>query len=358
MKQVSHRLSAGFAAFAVWSLLTSCAPAPNEPMPSGPSSAAATPTETSSPVEPTPTPTISEPPVAELPDDLAEMAGDLGLTEWAATLLASTEPVLTSDESAVRDACQALTTPHPGGALGGCFTSGGSPSGRIYVYRVDHPELAGTHHSVLAHELLHAVWYQMEPDERTALEGLLEDVFGKGEPEGRQELLESYRDTDRTRYVDELHSYLGTEVETLPPALETHYATVFQDRAVVVGFYEQVEEVLRQRKADLERRSAELEDMKSRISAGNEELARLREDHAAEAAELETLRADLDRTSQEEVDAYNQRVDELNAAAQRHETRRQELEALVAEHDARLDEYNRFAEELNALYAQRAIAWD
>ncbi|GAA2180248.1 hypothetical protein GCM10009785_10300 [Brooklawnia cerclae] len=301
-------------------------------------------------------PVVGDLGVAEFSPDIAGVAAATTLTDPASRLFAATQPTLTTDEAVLREGCKGARFPLPGSRLSGCFAPG-VPEGRIYAQRVDNPELAGTSEVTLAHELLHAVWDRMNAEQRAALEAPLEAVFAQGEPVERVELLTAYRDTDRERYLTELHSHIGTEVRVLPPELEEHYAGVFADRQVVVGLWEQSNRSVQAREADLEARYAQLEAQGDQTQAESEALQQLDQVRQAEAEELNAQFTQLDVRDADAVDAYNSRVGQFKADMAADQQRYAALGEAIGAYNAAADEYDRLAGELTSLYDQRGINW-
>lgn len=338
--------------------LVACSPAaPQAPSPSHTSPVTQQPGDAVSPTTPAsahsaPTPTRAVP---EIDPDMAAVADRIGLTAGARRMLATTQPALVTDAATLRDACRSASTPAPDGRLLGCFTSRAGIS-RIHVWDVDHPELEGTNEVTTAHELLHAVWHGLDAAARAELEPALRKVFAEGEPVERLDLLNGYRDQDQEVFVNELHSYIGTEVASLPAALEKHYATVFSDRQVVVGFSVSSTATLEQRSADLEALDARLAAQGAQIDADTEALEQRRTQREADAAALAASLEELDRTDPAAVEAHNALVDDFNAQVAEDNRRQAALGEAVAAHNADAARQRRLVDELTALQELRGIS--
>lgn len=340
--------------------LVACSPAPPQaPGPSREPPATQQPAEVISPTVPAtarsaPTPTRAVP---ELHPAVATLADRIGFTPPARRTLSVTEPALVTDATTLHDACRSASTPPPEGRVLGCFTSRAGVN-RIHIWDVSHPELAGTNEVTLAHELLHAAWHALDATRRAALEPVLREVFEQGEPAARLELLTGYRDRDPEVFVDELHSYIGTEVASLPAALEEHYATLFSDRRAVVGLSESSTATLRQRSADLAALDASLAAQSAQIDADTAALEQRRTQRDAQAAALATNLEELDRTDPAAVADHNRRVDEYNADISEDNRLQAELADAVATHNADAEQQRRLVDELNALQESRGLTWD
>ena len=99
--------------------------------------------------------------------------------------------------------------------------------------------------TTLAHELLHAVYYEYYISGTSQnIDEMIDDATTY-DPEQTQLILEAYEDKIRglspalARYVKytELYAFVGTQFDDIPPSLEEHYALYFQDRDVIVGIF-------------------------------------------------------------------------------------------------------------------------
>ncbi len=116
----------------------------------------------------------------------------------------------------------------------GCYVDG-----KIVIFEIDDPRLDGTMEITAAHELLHAVWAQLPAAERLELEASIRSAFAT--IPGTDATIADYVDyygadsVDTPELLDEMHSFVGTDVAVVDPILEAHYARFFRDRQVVVG---------------------------------------------------------------------------------------------------------------------------
>jgi hypothetical protein len=161
-------------------------------------------------------------------------------------------------------------------AILGCY------NGRnIYVYNVTNPKLDGIREVTSAHEMLHAAYMRLSDEERSAVDTLVEAEYTKlSSNDEFAERMAFYARTEPGERDNELHSIIGTEVATISPELERHYARYFDDRSKVVALHTQYASVF----ASLQSRSNEL-------------------------SEQLTVLAD---TIEQNSDAYNVRVAQLN----------------------------------------------
>ena len=163
-------------------------------------------------------------------------------------------------------------------AILGCYTSG-----NIYIYNIESKELDGIRELTTAHELLHANWARMSNEDKKSLNLALTQVL-----ETNQNLLEDELDTyDASEKQEELYVRAGTEVASLPEALEKHYAEIFKDQNAIVAYYNSYIKVFNDLTAELDNLKAEMDTI---------------------GAQVETKEAEYDRRlSQlsEEIDDFN-----------------------------------------------------
>jgi len=201
----------------------------------------------------------------------------------------------------------------------------------IYVYDVKNDELQGVKQSVLAHELLHAVWSRMTNSEHDKIGKLLEQVYANH----REDLAEHMENYTPDSQLDELHSVIGTEIEpsTLPEALRQHYAQFFTSHAVVYGFFSQYHDKF----ATIQQR---IDDLQAQIDAKQSQL------------DVETAKYNQAYDSwSHDVEIFNNRANSEGGFASRYDFDQQRA-ALVERRDALNKDYQKLSvltDELNDL---------
>ena len=116
----------------------------------------------------------------------------------------------------------------------GCYSDG-----RIVIFERRDPRLDGMMEVTAAHELLHAAWERMTSDERAFLEPSIRAAFAT--IPDMESTIAGYLDyygvtsVDNPQMLDEMHSFVGTDVVPVDPALEAHYSRFFADRPSVVA---------------------------------------------------------------------------------------------------------------------------
>lgn len=183
--------------------------------------------------------------VPEPTPEIAALADEMRLTQAGRDLFYRARPELLGvGEVATR--CG--TGPRAVGADGavGCYgyLEGSSvlASGpTIAIFAPDDARLRPFVVETAAHELLHAAWDELTPDEQTRMTALLEPVVAGLDPADRlhRQLAGSVGRAHQNR-ATELFAYVGTQVYPpggLDPALEVTYARWVVDRAALVAVH-------------------------------------------------------------------------------------------------------------------------
>ena len=118
-------------------------------------------------------------------------------------------------------------------AILGCYSGA-----KIYLYDVTDAKLDGIKEVTAAHEMLHAVYERLSPPEKKTIDGLVETEYQKLKSNASYaERMAFYERTEPGERDNELHSIIGTEVSSISPELEAHYAKYFKDRSKIIGYY-------------------------------------------------------------------------------------------------------------------------
>jgi len=269
-------------------------------------------------------------------EQLVELVDGSELTRHARELVADNQTRVDDKDDFNRDC------PNPESAATltlACYTGS-----RIYVLRVDQPNLAGVMNVSLAHETLHAAFDELPRSERREVVDLLEAFMAETGDDRIEALLLEYKRTEPGRRATELHSLIGTQVADLPRALERHYARYFEDRSTVVDAfvgYQSVFDDLQVRYDELSLQAASIEtqitDTDAAYQAAGAEADRFFE-------EIQSLR------NQGRVDESNALVGAQNAAADRANGLGDQYNALVAQYNGLVDEINALAVLINESY--------
>ncbi len=269
-------------------------------------------------------------------------AAQAGLSERGRFLLAASLPEILAPAEFER-VCRVSA---PGIGVLGCYAL---EEGRIHLYDVTDDDLSALEPVVAAHEMLHAAWDRLEPEERTALVEPLEAAFAALGPD--HELVEriaGYEERDPASRIPELYAIIGTEVRGgegpgLAPVLEQHYATFFADRSRVVALAEQVQSLFAQLEQQLLALAARVDELSARIVSEQEAYRVDSDAFTADLAVFEERAATpggyrsqsvflADRGALiERQDALRARRDATNALVDEHNALLVELETLNAE---------------------------
>lgn len=226
-----------------------------------------------------------------------------------------------------------------GSGILGCYL----PRDRsIHLFDVTDPRLSGLTDVVAAHEMLHAAWDRMNTIERQQLTPLLEAEAAKLSGDADfQARLAYYAVHEPGERENELHSIIGTEVATIGPALEAHYATWLGDRRAIVALQAKTNAVF----TDLEKRSSDLSTAMAAIqTAIDGEYSAYTTGYAQLNADIRHFNARTDFTSNREIDQARRAL----------EARRGALDAQYADILAKTAEYNADVAELRAIGDQTA----
>lgn len=165
-------------------------------------------------------------------DAIRQVAEDAGLTDDAVFTFYATRPVIESSAT-FNQHCERREADSP---ILGCYSAN-----RIYIFDITDERLAGIKVVTAAHELLHAEYDRLPKAEKDRLNALLQKEYESGTNPKLEERMAYYAKTQPGQGLNELHSIIGTEFESIDPALEAHYARYFKDRGALVTLHEQVE---------------------------------------------------------------------------------------------------------------------
>jgi len=141
----------------------------------------------------------------------------------------ATKPAI-SDSDEFNGKCPRQETGSP---ILGCYTS----DDRIYIFNISNQQLDGIKEVTAAHEMLHAVWHRMSPDEQKRISVLLTAAYEKSASPELKKRMEYYQRNEPDAINNELHSILGTEVSNLGSELETYYAQYFKNRQALLDLH-------------------------------------------------------------------------------------------------------------------------
>ncbi len=257
-------------------------------------------------------------------EKVVAIESDLQLTAAGRRIFAATRPTVEGSRE-FNEHCDSHDAEI---SLLGCYIDG-----RIYIYEIELAQLASANKVTAAHELLHTVWERMGESERRQVSGWLDQVYNERR-EWFEGELEVYDAEDRR---EEIYARAGTKLADLPDELENHYAKYFQNRAVIVQFYQDYE-------APFLALQLEMEELFDQIQAVSEEVELGRETYLRD---LEKLDAKIDQfnacaetagcfVSQAEFTRQRQA---LLAEREHLEAVRAELNGKIAQNNQRIQDY-------------------
>jgi hypothetical protein len=264
-------------------------------------------------------------------DDVAAIADVTGMSEEGELIYRASTPAIEADDDFTQHCAI------EGGAVLGCYYEG-----NLYVYAVTDTRLAGTVEVTAAHEMLHAAYERLSPDERERIDALVEErvaTIPDDDP-----VFEDMALYAPSQHADEWHSRLATEFADLPAELEEHYARYFDDRGKVVELNAQATALFDQLRAQIEALVTEIDALDpvldARIAAFEAAIA----DYNADVDSFNARAVNGSFTSQQQFDnEYNALVSRGNA-----------LDAEGAALDAEITRYNGLVDQLTALDADYA----
>lgn len=264
--------------------------------------------------------------------EIVDLTDRLQLTEAGHRIFWASEPTLDASQH-FNEQCAQVDHSEEGHVLG-CYSQG-----VIHLFAVTDERLNGIVEVTAAHELLHAAFARMGSDERSTFAKKLNKLYKELAKEDPvlEERMSVYSQLSPIAFANELHSVLGTEQRELPDWLEQHYAAWFEDRGLIVDFFDDYHAVfdqLKQRSEELQQEMAALrEDVETRSAAY---------DQAVEAFNLEW--AEFVRRN--EAFEFSDDPDEFYRLRDGFYTRRDALGAEMRSLNADIDRYEQMRAEL------------
>ncbi|HUB92916.1 MAG TPA: hypothetical protein VMB52_00240 [Verrucomicrobiae bacterium] len=186
----------------------------------------------------------------------------------------------------------------------------------IYIYAVQDSTLAGIQQVTAAHEVLHAVYARLSGSARKRLDDELEAYYEHGltDPTVKAEVT-LYQQTEPTAVYDEMSCTFGTEIATLPAALDTYYSQFFTDRQKIVAYEQQYQAQFTSRSQQIATYDAELTSMKAQISSAEATLTAQSDSLSTQQSQMQQLLNSGQTASYNtQVNAYNTQVNIYNTA--------------------------------------------
>ncbi|MFO0971566.1 MAG: hypothetical protein U0520_04460 [Candidatus Saccharimonadales bacterium] len=268
----------------------------------------------------------------------AALLPKLDLTSGGAFLYKASQPEVL-DAANFNQACGGVHREHS--IVLGCYTKQ-----RFYVYNVTDARLQGVQEVTAAHELLHAVYERLSPDEKETLNQQLRTAAAAIQDERFVATLEQYKKTEPGQVDNELHSILGTEIAILPESLEAHYRHYFKDRSKIVTYAEHYADTF--------------SEIDTKIKAYDDKLTQLKEQKesmeaslAAQQRSIESQRTRMDQLqSADNIEQYNQLVPGFNGLVRAFNDDVATLKDVIANYNLIVAQRNELAATQNDLLKQ------
>lgn len=261
-------------------------------------------------------------------DEMAEIRESLDLTGTGARIFNASLPEL-QERQEFNQNCREVEN---ASAILGCYKDG-----RIYVYNIVDEELPGIRELTAAHELLHAVYHRMGSEEKSKWRNELIKVYHENQSVLGDEI-ELYGDSEKQ---EELYVRAGTEITDLPEILEKHYAEIFENQDKIAGYYNSYIKIFREIEEKLEGLYGEIKVLDEQIAAKTTEYQASIEALNAEISEFNNCAGTLNCFSSTYV--FNKRRAELLAKRDSLESLYNEINAMVAQYNKKVEEYNEYA---------------
>lgn len=268
---------------------------------------------------------------------ISQLASQDTMTGYAQHVFYVNHPDLEKDSSQFRKDCNENEQT----IVLGCYHS---DQRGIFLYDVQDARLAGVEQVTSAHEMLHAAYDRLSRGDKTTIDAELMNYYNNGLKDQRiRDTIDAYKKTEPNDLVNEMHSIFGTEVSSLPTALESYYQKYFTDRQAVVSFAQVYEGEFTSRQDQIKADDLQLEQMKSQISAQedslNSQLSKINNDRQR----LDSLR------SSGQISAYNAGVASFNAEVRSYNNGVQSLRDQIEAYNKLVEERNSIAQELTSL---------
>lgn len=273
------------------------------------------------------------------PQQAIEVADTLQLTDYGRKLLYLNQPTFSSDRTLIYTKCNAQS--QPGSTFFGCYLTGDNG---IYILEIPDPRFKSSMYVTTAHEILHAGYHRLKAEEKASIDRLLLEVLNGSYGPELEEKLETYRTYNPKAVAGELHSFVGSEIETLPKALETYYTRYFKSRKAVIELHK--------------KSTALFGEKRKEIHAFDHKLATLNAKLKREKEQLEELESEL-KSMQSQMELYkkNGEISKHNAMVSPMNRKIAEYKKLANESMSTYNEYNDTAQKRNKVVHEfRALA--
>lgn len=218
---------------------------------------------------------------------------------------------------------------------------------RIYLFDIDRTELEGVETVTAAHEMLHAAWARLSQGEKEKIKSLINKEYKKLNDQDLKDTIQNYKSSEGNEDPDlvpnELHSFIGTEYESISPELDKYYSKYFKDRSKVVSIYREYAQVYEKNEQRIKKLKAQIDSLQSRIDSYDSRLSAKRDEINNYDVKLQS------RLSNNDTSGYNALVPERNRAVREYNALVRQRNSLVEELQKAVDEHNRLVIRQNEL---------
>jgi hypothetical protein len=254
------------------------------------------------------------------------------------------------------------------GVMLGCYTRQGRIS-KISIQAVTEPKLNGIMEITAAHEMLHAAYDTLNDFERDRMTQKLEQAVSRVNDPRLLKVLEQYKADDRPRYLNELHSHLGTELmDFANPELDQYYERYFTNRRQLVTFavksgaaVRQIDERAEVLKPEIDRQEADLKARKTDLDQTDKALASNSQALAAQMNQVTRTRESAERALamgdrsgviefETEKSRFNEEVTRHNEQVRQQQEQVDAYNELLASYQKKVKEYNQLGRDERSLF--------
>lgn len=268
------------------------------------------------------------------PSNVSSLSQQDALTAYATHVFYVNHPKIVSSAATFKQDCSASEQT----IVLGCYQS---DQNGIYIYDVQDQRLNGVEQVTAAHEMLHAAYDRLSSSDKRYVNGLLLDYFNHDLHDQRIiDTINSYKSTEPTQLVNEMHSIFGTEVSNLPAPLEKYYSRYFSNRSVIATFASNYQAEFTSRQDQLNNLGTQLSQLKSQIDSEESSLS-------AQLAQINSDKANLDsERASGQIAAYNAGVASYNREVNAYNASIASLKNSISTYNELVGTYNSLASEL------------
>lgn len=231
---------------------------------------------------------------------------------------------------------------------------------RIYLFDITNPELDGAMEVTAAHEMLHAAYDRLNFFERANVDSMIRAEYDKLKKDPAiAEQIAYYQKAEPGAEINELHSIIGTTVETVSPELEKYYAQYFKDRAEIVALNKKYNAVFSELSKQAEvlqaKITAEEPIIKQRLQAYDNDRRQLEADIQAFNGQVSSGEFGSRSSFNAARNALMVRVDELNARRDQINTEVNTYNTMIRELTQLSVKVNEYNESLNGVEAASGV---